>query len=212
MDDVHSEVYKGYTIKIWSDSDSESPRDWDNLGTMLCFHGRYTLGDKDPVYQAREQSSWQELADKLVKEQHAAVLLPLYLFDHGGITMSTGKFSCPWDSGQVGFIYVTREKLLKEFGGKRVSKDMIAKAEKMLEGEVETYDHYLRGNVYGYTTYAGEGDDLGDSSDSCGGFIGDYDNEEYGPLQEAKSAIDGEIEREFKKKFVAEMALQDVME
>lgn len=212
MDDVHSEIYKGYTIKIWSDSDSESPRDWDNLGTMLCYHGRYTLGDKDPVYSQHDQGSWQELADKLVKEQHAAVILPLYLFDHGGITMSTGKFSCPWDSGQVGFIYVTREQLLKEFGGKRVSKDMIAKAEKILEGEVETYDHYIRGNVYGYTTYAGEGEDLGDSSDSCGGFIGDYDNEEYGPLQEAKSAIDHEIEREYKKRFAHEMALQDVME
>jgi hypothetical protein len=212
MDDAHSETYKGYTIKIWYDQDAESPRDWDNLGTMLCFHGRYTLGDKDPVYQADDQSGWQELADKLIKEQHAAVILPLYLFDHGGITISTGKFSCPWDSGQVGFVYVTREKLLKEFGGKRVSKAMLKKAEAILEGEVETYDHFLRGDCYGYTIYAGEGDDLGDSSDSCGGYLGDYDNEEYGALREARSAVDHEVDREFKKQFATAMVLQDVME
>ena len=30
------------------------------------------------------------------------VFLPLYLFDHSGITMNTSGFSCPWDSGQVG--------------------------------------------------------------------------------------------------------------
>ena len=212
MDDAHSEVYKGHTIKIWYDQDAESPRDWDNLGTMLCFHGRYTLGDKDPVYQESDQGSWQELADKLIKEQHAVVILPLYLYDHSGITMSTGRFSCPWDSGQVGFIYVTKEQLLKEFGGKRVSKDMIAKAEKILEGEVETYDHFLRGDCYGYTTYAGEGDDLGDSLDSCGGYLGDYDDKDYGALTEARSAVDHEVEREFKERFVHEMALQDVME
>ena len=32
--------------------------------------------------------------------------LPLYLYDHSGITMSTGSFCDSWDSGQVGFISV----------------------------------------------------------------------------------------------------------
>ena len=35
------------------------------------------------------------------------VFLPLYLFDHSGITMNTSGFSCPWDSGQVGWIFCT---------------------------------------------------------------------------------------------------------
>ena len=30
--------YKGYTIKVKLDEDNESPREWDNLGTMTCFH------------------------------------------------------------------------------------------------------------------------------------------------------------------------------
>lgn len=42
---VHEEDYKGYTIKIYHDEDAESPRDWDNLGEMVCFHRRYNLGD-----------------------------------------------------------------------------------------------------------------------------------------------------------------------
>jgi len=215
-DIVHSENYKGYKINIHPDSDPESPRAWDNLGTMLCFHNRYTLGDKNPAYTYKDQSGWQELADKLIKEQHAAVILPLYLYDHSGITMSTGAFTCPWDSGQVGFIYVTREKLLKEYGGLRVSQSMVDKATKCLEGEVETYDHYLRGDVYGYTIHqvdpGADEDEDGEEVDACWGFLGDYDDKDYSALQAAKEWVDSEVESKMKKQFAQSMTNQGVEE
>jgi len=45
------------------------------------------------------------------------VILPLYLYDHGGITMSTNPFSCPWDDGgQVGWIYASKQKFIDETG------------------------------------------------------------------------------------------------
>lgn len=44
------------------------------------------------------------------------IILPLYLYDHGGITISTRPFSCPWDSGQVGYIYASKDKFRKETG------------------------------------------------------------------------------------------------
>ena len=43
--------YKGYIIKIFQDEMAENPREWDNLGTMVCFHPDYNLGDiqeRDP--------------------------------------------------------------------------------------------------------------------------------------------------------------------
>ena len=121
--------------------------------------------------------------------------------------MSTGKFSCPWDSGQVGFIFVTRAQLLKEYGGLRVTKEVLAKAEKVLQGEVETYDTYLRGEIYGYTIEDPEGND----GDSCWGFYGDYDDE-YGALAEAKSIVDAEVADKFKAQFNASMVLTGMEE
>jgi hypothetical protein len=35
-----------YLIEVEQDDNTESPREWDNLGTMICFHSRYNLGDK----------------------------------------------------------------------------------------------------------------------------------------------------------------------
>ena len=37
--------YKGLTIDVHQDPEPESPRDWCNLGTMVCDHRRYKLGD-----------------------------------------------------------------------------------------------------------------------------------------------------------------------
>jgi len=36
---------KKLKLEIEQDSSPESPRTWDNLGTMVCFHKRYDLGD-----------------------------------------------------------------------------------------------------------------------------------------------------------------------
>lgn len=92
-----------------------------------------------------------------------AICLPIYLYAHGGITVSHGAFSCKWDSGQVGWHYITREKLQDEFGGD------VERATKCLEAELRVYDAYLRGSVWGYTIEDEEGDEVG----SCCGLYGD---------------------------------------
>jgi 3',5'-cyclic AMP phosphodiesterase CpdA len=65
--------------------------------------------------------------------------------------MSTKPFGCPWDSGQVGFIFATKETLIKEYG--RADEDIINKAKEILEAEVKVYDQYLTREVYGYRIY-----------------------------------------------------------
>jgi hypothetical protein len=110
----------------------------------------------------------------------AAVVLPLYLYDHSGITMNTAGFACKWDSGQVGFIYATKEKIREVFGWKRLTKKRLQQIQDILDGEVKTYDQYLTGDVYGYTI-----EKNGEHIDSCWGYYGQEDC-----LNEAKSIID----------------------
>jgi hypothetical protein len=100
---------------------------------------------------------------------------PLYLYDHSGITISTGAFSCPWDSGQVGFAFVTFNTIRKEQSCKAVTEKHKAWAARMIDSETETYDKYLTGDVYGYisevaTAWDSDGEDL----DSCRGYYGDF--------------------------------------
>jgi hypothetical protein len=159
-------------VKVIADQDPTSPREWDNLGVMACWHRNYNLGDVQPKQDAAE---W--LAENAPK---GSIVLPLYLYDHSGITMSVGKFSCPWDSGQVGYIVATPEAIRKNFMVKRITAKIRAQAEECLKSEVQTYDDYLTGNVWGFTIESthpcgecGAKVHENEREDSCWGFIGD---------------------------------------
>jgi hypothetical protein len=164
-------------FRMFQDDYPESPRDWDNLGTMACFHRRYTLGDKDIPFSSDDFNGWDEMEEYILKSLDAAVVLPLYLYDHSGITMNTTGFNCRWDSGQIGFIYITKDKIMKEYGVKRIRRQLKEKVEKMLVNEVEVYDQYLTGDVYGFNivkvTKCDEGHEHETTEDSCSGFYGD---------------------------------------
>lgn len=167
MDPIQSLEYKGYVIEILYDEDAESPREWDNLGEMLYRdHSRYILGDRGvPSEEIQE-----------VAEDPDMIHLPVYAYVHSGITINTTGFSCPWDSGQCGIIYVSKARVENEYG----SVDE-ARAKKALRSEVQTFDSYLRGDVYGYVIKDKMGNDMG-SLYGCYGF--DY------CVSEAKSEVD----------------------
>jgi len=215
--------YRDYTIEVHTDDDPMNPRkDFDPLGTMVCWHSRYDLGDEHSHGSVRDffESLAMELKDSkgnsilsdnqynnieeiedarlgAIVSKHV-VMLELFLYDHSGITMRTGAFSCPWDSGQVGFIYMTKEKALKEYGGKIFSKQLKTRIKTYMEGEVETYDNFLTGNVYGYVVKDADGEDIEDGS--CWGYFG-YDHKGSGLLEQAEDAIDYEIKDRKKKHY-----------
>ncbi len=189
-DPVYEEVHQGHIIKIYHDPDAESPREWSKLGTLISWNRRYRLGDGHqydcPEAFLRELADVSDQSNLSMDQQREraerkAVILPVFLYDHSDLAMNTIGFHCPWDSGQVGYVYVTLEAVRKEFGAKRVTKAMRAKAEDILRGEIITYDAYLGGRVYGYVI---ERD--GEEIDACWGFVGDY---ETGCLPEARHAV-----------------------
>lgn len=163
-----------YKIKVLQDADPESPRtSMDNLGTMVCFRRNSTLGDKHN-YRFHDYDSWDEMEQAIIRKEKAGVILPLYVFEHGGMAINTTGFQCPWDSGQVGFIFISKQKMLKEYGGKICTKQLKERVKQYLVAEVETYNQYLQGEVYGYEIWK-----LGKKSgkekkmiDSCWGFYG----------------------------------------
>jgi hypothetical protein len=110
------------------------------------------------------------------------VAKPLYLYDHSGITIATTPFGCRWDSGQVGYIYCSLKQAQENWGRKRGGfnakhEDWFNKGKKVtlremtkrvMDGELETFDQYIRGDVYGFRVV----DQDGEVVDSCGGFFG----------------------------------------
>lgn len=241
------EEYRGCTIRIEQDDNPESPREWDNVGTMVCFHDRYNLGDvqeqrgsgddylrglvpgcvTEPfeVRRARVHANCHTgygrpkrlpgevcdaLYERIDKAEQAAIekwlddnliMLTLHLYDHSGISISCRAFSCPWDSGRVGFIYCTMERARKEWGPQYfpgITDDEIrAKARAHLEAEVDIYDDYLTRQVAGYVAEDPDGNHI----ESCWGFYPDHSgrDEWAEPIGQARDAIDHWHERQDKE-------------
>lgn len=178
---LETETHK---VAVWHDDTVDSPRLNENLGTMVCFHRRYNLGDEH-VYDSGDYSGWEEMKKDIIKNERCPVIFPLYLYDHGGITISHKPFNCEWDSGQIGFIFASRKKCIENFRTKSMSKKIRVQIEQILLAEIEEYDQYITGETYGYTVYDKKGNVVG----SCGGFYGD-DFDKNGLLEYAKAEID----------------------
>jgi hypothetical protein len=255
---------KQVRLRVIQDDEPQNPRtDWDgHYGTMVCFHGRYNLGDKhnynspeeffasiieevvteedlmpylekeflyysvnkhcddnnedyyviedtvgDIIGNCQGYSSYDEALEEFQEFQQEFLddewreilseeelyeiaikyyaILPLYLYDHSGITMRTGSFSCHWDSGQVGWIYGTVDELKRESGYNfNTEEEWTGKIVEILESEVKIYDQYLTGDVYGFMLEEKEECECCGSAewnliDSCWGFFGS-DFEENG--------------------------------
>ncbi len=207
-------MYRGRPIKIMYDEFGLNPRkEYDNIGTIAYKHSRYDLGEEeisDPIDFLNDlldepiPNDCIEYSNDFLSAMEARVdiegkyaILPLYLYDHSGLSISTGSFRgravhAEWDSGQVGYIYAHIDNAKKEFGKSYIEKHGGEKEALIafLEGEIEEYDKCLRGECY-YFEAGGE---------TLGGYLGS-DHRESGLLDEAESHIDWEIKAEMKERF-----------
>lgn len=173
------ETKQKYTFKIEQSEDYASPREWDNVSKFAVFHSRYDLPN-DSYLERRdidELGSWDCVREELMRchEIYTSCIKPVYMYDNSGIALSTTGFSCPWDSGQVGFVFVDKATIKKE----SITRVQAIKA---LHSELNAYDQYVRGDVWDIVVFY----DSGNVVESVCGFYG----HEY-----AESEAKGMVER-----------------
>jgi hypothetical protein len=168
------------TVKIVHDPDPQNPREWDQLGIIAGFHRRYNIGDSDPgvlldggTISANDYDGWDEMEADL-RQRGALCIMPLFLYDHGGTSLSISGFAgraqhADWDSGRVGFTFTTRKRMGEFLGETRLTSKTRERVENALKGEVKEYDQYMTGDVYGYIIEDETGDVV-DTSWSIYGF------------------------------------------
>ena len=177
---------KTYEYEIVQDTNPTDPREWDNITTMICFHNRYTIGDKHE-YKSNNYNGWQELKEQIESDYKVLMIKPLYMYDHSGITISTSPFGCQWDSGQIGWVIIDEKRLQYITGD--ASGHNETNLEEIIDSEIKTYDKYITGDCYGYKIYEVEVCDKGHEHktelDSCWGYYDEDDCE-----SEAKGIIE----------------------
>ncbi|PYB68545.1 hypothetical protein DMB44_04215 [Thermoplasma sp. Kam2015] len=179
------------------------PREDDTLGHMVCWNRGYNFGsephdrnihsedelavilagilaeelnlDSDQKANVENFNSPYELM-RAIKKHTRTVVLPIYLLDHGGLWLSTGRgyFDMidpgSWDHGQAGIIYATSNDMKRNFKVQEITDEIMKEAENVLESEIERYSMFLQGDVWYYELKNRDTDEL---IDSCGGIYAD---------------------------------------
>lgn len=117
--------------------------------------------------------------NELVENYGKFEVVPVYAYDHGGITLSLQQFGCRFDSGLFGALLFEKG----EFG----------EDNRGLKGFIKSLNCLLSGEVYGFSIIKHTKCDCcnhieSEVIDSCGGFYG-YDNMQS-MFDEMKSYID----------------------
>ena len=168
------------TLKIYYDSNAENPREFAEYDSVIAYKSQYTLGEEiipEPIDWLEEKLNVPkkyEYSNARLAELEAIffdrfIAKRIYLYDHSGLAVSTSPFSNKWDSGQVGYIYISKEKVRANYGAKKVGKKLKQLVLDSLEAEVEELNHYVSGEVFGFQILDAEGSEI----DSCWGFYGD---------------------------------------
>ena len=180
------------------DPEPESPIGEDGMvSTMLVWWNRYHLGNENPYsspedfliqaveayakndkdYDRFDTFSNMDRIEFLKGKGYA--IFPLYIYEHTGITIHMGEFgkapgypfSDRFDAGMAGFVFVKKDDFLEKTGADESS--WREKAKECLKSEVELYDMYLRGEVYGIVVEEMEDDGEWYERESCWGYYSD---------------------------------------
>jgi hypothetical protein len=163
--------HEGYTVSIDFDADYEAnnPREWSVFSRLFCWHPNYILGDEQfvnaegrgAVDKGGAQFETIEDVYNHIVEQGGVNIIPLFLYDHSGISLIAGPTietlspedvstagrnlfdSAGWDTSWVGFAFTTPQSIAES----RCPEDEI---DALMRDEIRIYSSYLRGEVYFY--------------------------------------------------------------
>ena len=188
MDLVYEEKqHRGYTCKVLYDQDPISPDDWDTIGKIYSGHREHNPQN----HKIDEIIDWDEDGKWHINKDY--IFVYIHFYEHSGLTIWSSR-KMPdgygWDSGFFGLYAVHKDNATKEFGDLS-NEENYERLMKCLEVEVEAWDMYYRGEVYGYEVYEEDGSFI----DSCWGFYGEPEE----VMKEAISIADYEADEKERK-------------
>lgn len=126
--------------------DPDPQYDFETLATITYNPGARTVLGRVPKTAEEDAQIARWVRDG------RAIGLPVWAYVHSSSTVKaalTNPFGCPWDSGRSGWVYAMTEDVLKEYGRQKMSPKLKQTVEQCMIKEVEVFDQYLNGDVYG---------------------------------------------------------------
>lgn len=190
-------TYKTFKITIENDPCPLDPRtDWEPLGVIANWDGsmenecpyRPNIDELIPDTSSNLEV-WDNIKAWYISNVNIVAIVPIFK----GFGMDGNRYNTK-NGKMVGFIYIPRKEFESNFSNTHLDKHYkgLTKGEvarKIMRSEIKTYSQAVNNEVYGYT--------IDKLEDSCWGYYGD-DHEKSDLLNDARSAIDWEINKQTK--------------
>ena len=179
--DMEMEPRDGQLFDEWvvvlREEGSENPRvEYDVLSVFWFNHDRYLIGDIDAERTFQRELGITSTDTVEVIERHlkkkGAEWTRVYFYDHGELKISSHPFTCPLDSGMLGFAAIFAPDIRDIYNCKRITQKTRRFARNVLDGELTQYNQWMTGDVWGYKHYKRDMDGDPIEMDSCWGFYG----------------------------------------
>jgi len=164
---------KEYKLYIWNDEDSLSPRDKDNLWTILCDYKKYNLWDEqfnssywelmennfaihiNKKYDICDIDDYYNLTtkefNKIWQWIEKNIFYDILSFtNYSDINLYIGHPKDKWNSWYIWYIYCHKDKIREDFNIKYISEVFKNKTYDIFKWEIETYNQYLSWEIYEY--------------------------------------------------------------
>lgn len=148
------------------------------VGEWPMWHRHYRLGKCSREFETPGDF------ERWARGRKFEFMEPVYMYDHSGTSFSMAPFQCPWDSGQVGYVAMTKKDVDSIAKGMKNKSDRRGRCYDYCRSVLDTYTAWSNGWVWIYDV---ENED-GEVEDSCGGYIG-LDQEESGMLADVRAAL-----------------------
>lgn len=145
--ELHSQHEHGnFILKTYHEEHPLSPRElYDSRPTIVTWYKECFEEEGSKVYGTPNDFS-------AYAKKHGYHYLPVFGYSHGGLTIATTPFNCPWDSGFIGFVYITPDQLKAwQPTWKNLTKKRRESIKEWLKADVNLWDDYFNGRVYGFT-------------------------------------------------------------
>lgn len=194
MEPFETFEHAGLTCELHYDEEPSSPADWDQLGTLYGFRSLtreygFTEAADGEAEDAFERGG-SALLVRYLRTARGEYAVPFRFVDYGSGGARIHATSID-DERASGYIATTRkrfEELCGAWGYKPADYDGTPEQwlEHTLADELESWNNWVQGNVYGYVVR----DQRGDVLESVWGFYPDGDGLDY-LRAEVKSAAEG---------------------
>jgi hypothetical protein len=169
-----------FSYRILHDEVGINPREFNNIGQLALYPNRYLDSELD--------------INELPSRDEAIAIFPLRFYLHGNLSFSIDNkypYNDRWDSGEAGYVVVTREQARLIYGKYESSPAFIKQVEEKVRDEIAKLNSYLNNDCWGYQILE---DGLDNNSfektvDFCWGYYS-YKDAENAALSKIKELID----------------------